>query len=128
MNTAGPRSVSLALVAISRATRSGLLRMSSATVCSHDNVIVSHPHNESATSQSIEGPLHIAGRDAQGIRDVDSCRAAQLTDRLPRETILAPELAHHPNAIGLFQHQRQAASLEHRFDRLPVLLGDATKQ
>src|SRR5689334_3582327 len=83
MKTAGPRSTSLALVAISRATRRGRFSVSSATVSSHDDVLVANTHNEPAPAQRIERALYLGRRHVQRFRQFRRGCAAQLANGFP---------------------------------------------
>src|SRR5204863_1641351 len=83
MKTIGPRSVSRALVERSRATRNGRFSVSSATVCSHDYVVVADLHNESAPPECLHGAQDLGRGKVEPFGQLRGRGPAELPHRLP---------------------------------------------
>src|SRR5438067_9071675 len=128
MKTIGPRSLSLTLVAIRRATRRGRLSVSSATVRPHDDIIIGDSHNEPPPQEGIEREVDCAPLQTELLHELRRRRGAQLLHRLPHATFLRRERADDVNPIRLLEHQSESTALQDSLDRLPVLIRDAAKE
>src|SRR5690242_10564341 len=128
MKTIGPRSASRGVVARSLATRSGRLRVSSATVRSYDSVALARTHQQPPPAQCLERALHLQRRQAETLGKLPGRRATKLAHRLPGAPFFGAQCPDDVNTVSLFEHERQPAALEDGLDRLPVLIRHAAKE
>src|SRR5690348_8249371 len=128
ISTIGPRSSSRALVAMSRATRKGRLSVSSATVCSNDDVAFAELHHQTPPEQPVQGALHEARLDAQCLGQLAGCRLSEPLHGLPHVAFVIGQLPNDSDAVVLLEDERQSAPLQYRLDRLPVLFGHASEE
>ena len=94
--------------------------------CRRD-VLAVDVHQEPAAAQRIERAARIVGIGIDLVRDVGRGRTPEPVRRVPHPPLGVGEHAHDLDAVGQLQRQRQPVTLEHRLDRVPMVLGHAAE-
>src|ERR687888_626491 len=99
--TIGPRSASVARVAMSCNTRNGRSRVSSATVGSYDDVILFDLHDQSPAPERVERTLCLGGCGREDDGEIGGRYASELAHRIPGAALLLSQCADDANTIFL---------------------------
>ena len=101
---------------------------SSVTRTSHRHILPVDAHHESSPAEPIERALGVVGIRVDLQCDIGRVDAAEAIGGIPCAALVVAEHADDAHAVGVLQRERQTMSLEHCFDRVPVIVGDAAKQ
>src|SRR5262249_52020888 len=128
MTIIGPRSGSSLRETNRLATRSGRLSDSLSIVPANRDVLTVGAHHETPLRKNVERFLSYADRHLNLGGEIVRVDLAETVGRIPRASLVVAQHAHELDAVFLLERQREPMSLEHSFDRVPVMFADAAEQ